>query len=467
MAPEVKIGLETHVELLTESKIFCSCKNSFGDAPNTNCCEICTGMPGAMPSLNKKVIELALRAGLALDCEISPVSVMARKNYVYPDLSKAYQITQSSRPLLKNGKVTLPSGREIRIERIHIEEDAGKLKHKDKKAFIDYNRAGVPLIEIVTYPDFKSGREVREYLNCLGLTMRKLGISDCKMQEGSLRCDINISLKEGDRQFERTEIKNVNSYSYCEKAVDYEIRRQMKIISGGGAILRETRRYDSKKDITEPMRKKEGQGDYRYFDEPDIPLIYIPEELILKLQGSLKTTAFTKMRSYMDMGLSYEEAFGILKYPHAEEYFDSLLNETGDADFALRIIYNYVFAALSEEERENEIKPDVKEILYVKGLIKERKVKREAEKTIFTKMFEMKKGFPELFSLNDFSDISKDDTRELALKVIRENEKAVCDYKSGKEKALYFLAGSVMKLSGRKADIITVKEALKEIIDKS
>lgn len=465
MEPEVKIGLETHVELLTESKIFCSCKNSFGDEPNTNCCEICTGMPGAMPSLNKKAVELAVKAGLALGCEVNRTSCMARKNYVYPDLSKAYQITQSDRPLLKNGKVTLPSGRQIRIERIHIEEDAGKLKHKDNKVFIDYNRAGVPLIEIVTFPDFKSGREVREYLQCLGMTMRRLKISDCKMQEGSLRCDINISLKYNGHQYERTEIKNVNSYSYSEKAVDYEIERQKKIISGGGEILRETRRYDSKKDVTESMRKKEGQGDYRYFDEPDIPSIHISDELLSKLKGADNTTAFTKIREYMDMGLNYDEALGIFKYPQTEKYFDSLVKKTHDADFSLRIIYNYVFAALSEGERESEIKPDVEKILYVTGLINEGKIKREFAKEIFTRMFEEKKGFDELFDISDFSGISEKEVKELSLRVIMENEKAVSDYKSGKEKALYFLAGNVMKISGKKADITKVKETLKEIIN--
>ena len=239
-------GLETHVELSTKTKIFCSCEVKFGEPPNTLCCEVCTGAPGALPVLNKRVVEYGVLAGLSLDCEIEKSSKMDRKNYFYPDLPKAYQISQFDIPLCRDGFLTLSSGKKIRIERIHIEEDAGKLIRKEGEVLIDYNRAGVPLIEIVTKPDFASADEVREYLEKLQILMRYIGISDCRMQEGSLRCDVNVSLfdEEKGRGFERTEIKNMNSIGNIVKAIESESERQKNLLKKGEEIKRLTLRYD-------------------------------------------------------------------------------------------------------------------------------------------------------------------------------------------------------------------------------
>ena len=258
-------GFETHVELSTATKIFCGCSTKFGAAPNTHCCPVCIGQPGALPVLNKKVVEYAIRAGLATHCTINTVTHLDRKNYCYPDLPKAYQISQYDKPLCEHGYVELESGKRIRITRIHIEEDAGKLVHERGHTFIDYNRGGVPLIEIVSEPDISSPQEAREYVEKLQLIMRYIGVSDCRMQEGSLRCDVNISLKrEGDtRPGTRTEIKNMNSLNFIERAMEYEAARQAEILDGGGKVEQATLRYDETTGETYVMRTKEDAQDYR------------------------------------------------------------------------------------------------------------------------------------------------------------------------------------------------------------
>ena len=252
MKYELVAGLETHVELSTKTKIFCSCTTEFGGDQNTHCCPICIGLPGTLPKLNEKVVDYAIMAGLATNCEISKISKMDRKNYVYPDLPKAYQISQYDMPLCKNGYIQLSNGRKIRINRIHIEEDAGKLIHQMGDTFIDYNRGGVPLIEIVTEPDIRSVDEAKEYVEKLQLIMKHLEISDCKMQEGSMRCDVNISVrKEGSKEFgTRTEIKNMNSITFMTKAMEYEYKRQIEAIENGEEIYQETLRYDEKNNET-------------------------------------------------------------------------------------------------------------------------------------------------------------------------------------------------------------------------
>ena len=246
MKYELVAGFETHIELATKTKIFCSCTTQFGSDPNTHCCPVCIGLPGALPRLNEQVVRFAIMAGLATNCEISEISKMDRKNYCYPDLPKAYQISQFDKPLCKNGYIELSSGKKIRINRIHIEEDAGKLIHKDGDTYVDYNRGGVPLIEIVTEPDFRSTDEAREYVEKLQQVMRYIGISDCRMQEGSMRCDVNISVRqEGSEVFgTRTEIKNMNSITFITKAMEYEYERQIKVIESGGEVVQETLRYD-------------------------------------------------------------------------------------------------------------------------------------------------------------------------------------------------------------------------------
>ncbi|HHZ02000.1 MAG TPA: Asp-tRNA(Asn)/Glu-tRNA(Gln) amidotransferase subunit GatB, partial [Tissierellia bacterium] len=289
MSYELVVGLETHVELSTKTKIFCQCTTEFGGEPNTHCCPVCLGMPGTLPKLNKKVVEYAVKAGLATNCKIRNYSKMDRKNYVYPDLPKAYQVSQFDKPICENGYITLSSGKNIRINRIHIEEDAGKLIHERGDTYIDYNRGGVPLIEIVTEPDIRSVEEAVEYIEQLRLIMKYIGVSDVKMQEGSLRCDVNISVrKKGEEKFgTRAEIKNMNSVNFIAKAIEYEFERQVDLLESGGVVEQETRRYDSDKNITESMRGKEDAEDYRYFREPDLVNIYVSEEDINKYKKEL------------------------------------------------------------------------------------------------------------------------------------------------------------------------------------
>ena len=289
MRYELVAGLETHVELSTKTKIFCGCTTEFGGSPNTHCCPICIGLPGTLPKLNKEVVRYAIRAGLATNCEISRISKMDRKNYCYPDLSKAYQISQYDKPLCKNGYIELSSGRRIRLNRIHIEEDAGKLIHQKGDTYVDYNRGGVPLIEIVTEPDFRSVDEVREYVEKLQLIMRYIGVSDCKMQEGSMRCDVNISVRpEGQKEFgTRTEIKNMNSIAFMAKAIEYEQERQIDIIESGGSVQQETLRYDDATNTTSSMRGKEDANDYRYFRDPDLVTINVTDQEVEELEKTI------------------------------------------------------------------------------------------------------------------------------------------------------------------------------------
>ncbi|MBO4962171.1 MAG: Asp-tRNA(Asn)/Glu-tRNA(Gln) amidotransferase subunit GatB, partial [Clostridia bacterium] len=267
MKYEIVSGLETHVELSTKTKIFCGCTTAFGGAPNSHTCPVCTGMPGALPILNRKVLEYAIRAGLATNCKINLITRMDRKNYTYPDLPKAYQISQFDKPVCENGYITLSSGKKIGITRIHIEEDAGKLVHENGYTYVDYNRGGVPLIEIVSEPDISSSDEAKEYIEKLQLIMRYIGVSDCKMQEGSIRCDVNISLRPvGETKFgTRTEIKNMNSLSHIEKAMKYEYERQAEILDNGGKVVQETLRFNEEDGTTSSMRGKEDAQDYRYF----------------------------------------------------------------------------------------------------------------------------------------------------------------------------------------------------------
>ncbi|MDY4191517.1 MAG: Asp-tRNA(Asn)/Glu-tRNA(Gln) amidotransferase subunit GatB, partial [Oscillospiraceae bacterium] len=274
---ELVAGLETHVELSTKAKIFCSCSTAFGGQPNSHCCPVCIGLPGTLPKLNRQVVRYAIRAGLALGCRISEISKMDRKNYVYPDLPKAYQISQFDKPLCRDGAVELSNGRTIRINRIHIEEDAGKLIHERGDTFVDYNRGGVPLIEIVTEPDFRSVGEVKEYVELLQLTMKYLGISDCRMEEGSLRCDVNLSVRaQGSEALgTRTEIKNMNSFTHIARAMEYEFSRQQELLASGEPVIQETLRYDTASGVTESMRSKEDAQDYRYFRDPDLVTIRV------------------------------------------------------------------------------------------------------------------------------------------------------------------------------------------------
>ena len=296
-------GIETHVELATATKVFCGCSTKFGAAPNTLCCPICTGQPGVLPVLNRKALQLCIRAGLALNCKINSRTRFARKNYFYPDLPKTYQISQEALPVCQDGFIRLESGKIIRIERIHLEEDAGKLVHDGDKTFIDYNRCGVPLIEIVTRPDISSPQEAREYIESLQNILRFAGVSDCRMQEGSLRCDVNISVSVDGAEGTRTEIKNLNSLSNAERAMRSEYERQLAILEGGGVVEQATMRFDEKSGRTVAMRTKESARDYRYFTEPDIPDILISESDLQAERAAIPELPAQRRERYVSLGV--------------------------------------------------------------------------------------------------------------------------------------------------------------------
>ena len=366
MKYEMVAGFETHIELATNTKIFCSCTTEFGADSNTHCCPICIGLPGTLPKLNRQVVKYAIMAGLATNCEIANISKMDRKNYCYPDLPKlnrqvvryaimaglatnceiaevakmdrknycypdlpkAYQISEYDKPLCEHGYIELSNGRKIRILRIHIEEDAGKLVHAHGDTYVDYNRGGVPLIEIVTEPDFRSVDEAREYVERLQQIMRAIGVSDCRMQEGSMRCDVNISVRpEGsDELGTRTEIKNMNSINNIAKAMEYEFERQVDVIENGGKVIQETLRYDDATNTTSSMRGKEDANDYRYFRDPDLVTILTSREEVEEIRKTLPELPEAKKARYIkDYDIPEKDAALLTKYRKVSEYFDEAI----------------------------------------------------------------------------------------------------------------------------------------------
>lgn len=469
MKYELVAGLETHVELSTKTKIFCSCTTEFGGDQNTHCCPICIGLPGTLPKLNEKVVDYAIMAGLATNCEISEISKMDRKNYVYPDLPKAYQISQYDMPLCKNGYIQLSNGRKIRINRIHIEEDAGKLIHQMGDTFIDYNRGGVPLIEIVTEPDIRSVDEAKEYVEKLQLIMKHLEISDCKMQEGSMRCDVNISVrKEGSKEFgTRTEIKNMNSITFMTKAMEYEYKRQIEAIENGEEIYQETLRYDEKNNETLSMRGKEDANDYRYFREPDLVTIEVSKERIEKLQSILPENPDVKLKRYIEgFGLSELDASLLIKYKRISDFFDIASNGIKNKKIISNLILGQIFKHLeNDEEKEKfDIKVSASQLKDLALLVDSGKVRLNLAKSVIDKMLETGKDAKEFISESDLSEISEEDIIELCNKAIELNEKAVNDYVNGKEKALKSLVGFVMKSTKGRADALFTEKTLKKML---
>lgn len=466
---ELVSGLETHVELSTNTKIFCSCTTQFGSEPNTHCCPICIGLPGTMPLLNKEVVRFAIMAGLATHCEISPIAKMDRKNYVYPDLPKAYQISQYDKPLCQNGYIKLSNGRKIRILRIHIEEDAGKLVHERGNTYVDYNRGGVPLIEIVTEPDIRSIEEATEYVERLQLIMKYIGVSDCKMQEGSLRCDVNISVREkGAEEFgTRTEIKNMNSFSFMQKAMEYEYERQIDVIESGGEVIQETRRFNTDTGETEQMRSKEDAHDYRYFREPDLVTIKTEESEVEEIRKSLPELPDAKFERYVsDFGLSETDANIIVKYRRVAEFFDDVASKIGNAKTASNFIITQIFRTLStDEQKENfDIKVSADSLVALIKLLEEKKINNNMAKSTLDKMLETGKSVDELIDKNDLGGVDENELRKICEEVIASNEKVVNDIKGGKMAAFGALVGGVMKATKGKADARLAGEILHDIL---
>ena len=469
MKYELVAGFETHVELQTNTKIFCSCTTKFGGDPNTHCCPVCIGLPGTLPKLNERVVEYAIMAGLATNCEIAEIAKMDRKNYCYPDLPKAYQISQYDKPLCKHGYIQLSNGRKIRILRIHIEEDAGKLIHNHGDTYVDYNRGGVPLIEIVTEPDFRSIDEAKEYVEKLQQTMRYIGISDCRMQEGSMRCDVNISVRpEGSEKLgTRTEIKNMNSITNIAKAMEYEYERQVDLIESGGEVVQETLRYDDATGTTSSMRSKEDAHDYRYFREPDLVTINVPRERVEEIKGRLPELPEQKYARYTEeYGIPEKDAAQLTKYRSISEYFDKASEGLKSPKTASNFIIGQIFRRLETEADKEalDIKTTPEQLNELCKLLESGKLKNNLAKKALDQMLDSGKPVTDFVSESDMAGLDDATLTEYCQNAIASMQAAVADYKSGKEKALMAVLGNVMKQSRGRADAPTVIAKLKELI---
>lgn len=469
MKYELVAGFETHVELSTKTKIFCSCSTEFGGEPNTHCCPVCIGLPGTLPKLNEQVVKYAVMAGLATNCEIAEIAKMDRKNYCYPDLPKAYQISQYDKPLCEHGYIELENGRKIRITRIHIEEDAGKLIHRHGDTYVDYNRGGVPLIEIVSEPDIRTVDEAREYVEKLQQIMRYIGVSDCRMQEGSMRCDVNISVREAgtEKLGTRTEIKNMNSITHIAKAMEYEFERQVDLIEAGEKVVQETLRYDETTNTTSPMRSKEDAHDYRYFREPDLVTINVTKDEVEKIKESLPELPADKLNRYVnDYQIPEKDASLLTKYRNIAEYFDKASKGLKTPKTASNFIIGQMFRTL-ETEIEKEafaVKTTPQQLFELCKLIEDGKLKNSLAKGTLDKMLETGKSVTDFVSEEDMAGLDENTLITLCNNAIEQNQNAVADYKAGKEKALMALLGNVMKNSRGRADAKAVTEKLKELL---
>ena len=468
MTWETVIGLETHVELATETKIFCSCTTAFGGAPNTHCCPVCTGMPGTLPVLNEKVLEFAVRAGLALNCAITRKSHFDRKNYFYPDLPKAYQISQLYLPICRDGAVDIGGGKTIGIHELHMEEDAGKLVHDPwtDQTCCDYNRCGVPLIEIVTEPDFHTADEVIAYLEQLRSTLQYLGVSDCKMQEGSLRCDVNLSVRPaGSTELgTRTEMKNLNSFKAISRAIQYESRRQIELLEEGKRVIQETRRWDENKDATYAMRSKENAQDYRYFPDPDLPPVELSEAYLEHLRSAQPELAPARMERYQrQFGLPAYDTEMLTSQKALSDFFEAVVALGAPAKQASNWIMGEVLRALSARSMEAADMPlSPATLARLIALVAEGKLNRNTAVTVFEAVFDSDGDVDAYVADHGLEQIRDDSLVEAAVdKAFADNPKSVEDYRSGKEKAFGFLVGQVMRQLRGKADPKAVNEAVR------
>lgn len=476
MEYEIVIGLEVHAELATKSKIYCSCTTQFGGEPNTHCCPICTGMPGVLPVLNRRVVEYAVKAGLAMNCSISEFSKQDRKNYFYPDLPKAYQTSQYDLPLCYKGHVDIENGREkkrIGITRIHIEEDAGKLMHDEWETgtLVDYNRCGVPLIEIVSEPDMRSAEEVKAFLENVKSTLEYLEVSDCKMQEGSLRADINLSVRPvGQKEFgTRTEMKNLNSFRAIMRAVEAETARQIKELEAGGEIVQETRRWDDAKSLSFSMRSKEEAHDYRYFPEPDLVPIVVDEKWREELSASLPELPEARKKRYVsEYGLPEYDAWLLTSSKTLADFFERAVKSGGNAKAVSNWIMGDMMRLLKDRGLEAESVPFPAEHLAgLLALIDKGTISGTIAKKVFEKMFDSGRA-PDAIVKEEGLEVVTDrgEIAGMVRKVLDSNPQSVNDFKNGKEKALGFLVGQVMREARGKADPQLVNKLLREELGK-
>ena len=471
---ETVIGLEVHVELATKTKIFCSCSTEFGKAPNTHTCPVCTGMPGSLPVLNKQVVEYAMAIGLATNCEISKICKFDRKNYFYPDNPQNYQISQLYLPIARNGYVEIEAGgrkKKVRIHEMHMEEDAGKLIHDewDDASLVDYNRSGVPLVEIVSEPDMRSAEEVIAYLEKLRMIIQYLGASDCKLQEGSMRADVNLSVREaGTEEFgTRTEMKNLNSFKAIARAIEGERERQIELLEEGKAVVQETRRWDDNKESSYAMRSKEDTQDYRYFPEPDLVPIAISGEWIEQIRARQPELQTEKLERYKkEFDIPEYDAKIITGSKHMADIFEAASAVCGKPKKVSNWLMVETLRLLKERGMEpEEISFSPENLAKLVNLTESRAINSSVAKEVFEKIFAQDID-PEIYveehglkTVNDEGALE-----EVIRKVIADNPKAAEDYHSGKEKALGALVGQTMKAMKGKADPGLVNRKLREMI---
>lgn len=476
---EVVVGLEVHAELKTESKIFCGCSTAFGAEPNTQVCPICAGFPGMLPVLNRQVVELAIRTGLALNCEIADFCKFDRKNYFYPDLPKAYQNSQYDLPICKQGYLEIDVDghrKKVRINRAHMEEDAGKLVHQGSittsaYTLVDLNRSGVPLLEIVSEPDMRGPGEARAYMEKLRAILLFAGVSDCKMEEGSLRCDANVSVRlRGEKALgTRSEIKNLNSFRSLEKAIEYEARRHIEALEDGEKLVQETRTWDEEKQITQSLRSKEEAHDYRYFPEPDLPPLRIGREWVEEVRASLpEMPDEAQKRLVRDHGLPEYDAALLTLTPEQLDFFDQAVALCQDA----KAVSNWMMGDMSRLLKQNNMEINAcrftpAQLARMLQLIEAGTISGKMAKSIFEEMFNSGQDPERIIKEKGMAQISnEDELGKIIEKIIQAHPGVVQDYHGGKEKAFGFFVGQVMKDTRGQANPAIVNRLLKERLNR-
>ncbi len=470
---EAVIGLEVHVQLNTKTKIFCSCSTSFGETPNSNTCPVCLGLPGALPVLNKEVVKKAIQLGTAIEANINQYSIFARKNYFYPDLPKAYQISQFEVPIVSDGKLeidTKEGAKIVRIERAHMEEDAGKNIHEGSYSLVDLNRACTPLLEIVSKPDMRNSEEAIAYLKKLHAIVRFIGISDANMQEGNFRCDANVSIRpKGDEKlYTRVEIKNLNSFRFIAKAIEYEIERQSAAWENGRyheEVVQETRLFDTAKGITLSMRNKEESADYRYFKDPDLYPVFIDEKLLKEAQKINELPSTKKIRYMKDFNLKEDDANLLVSDPLLAEYFESMLNLGVKAKTSVTWLCVELLGRLKAETTLENCGVSAHMLGALAKRIDEGKISGKSAKDVLDKLLEEQGG--DVDALIEQMGLSQVNDTESIVKVVEEvlknNADKVLEYKSGKDKLFGFFVGQAMKnLKGANPSVVNaiLKEKL-------
>ncbi len=466
---EPVIGLEIHVQIETRTKLFCSCPVEFGAEPNSNVCPVCLGLPGSLPVINRRAVELAIRAGLALNCRINERSVFARKNYFYPDLPKGYQISQYEEPLAVEGWLEV-GGKRVRIRRLHLEEDAGKNIHEGSKTYVDLNRAGTPLMEIVTEPDIDSPELAREFLEKLRNIMRYAGVSKADMEKGQLRCDINISIRpKGSKELgTRVEVKNVNSFRFVQKAIEAEFERQVKLVKGGEKVIQETRTFDPSTGLTHPMRTKEEAEDYRYFPDPDLLPLLVPREWIEEIKARMPEMPEQRLERLMkDYGLDEKTAQILVDNKDFGDFFEEALKYyREDPKLTANWLLNDLLGSLRDtgiDFEDSMVKPE--HLASLIKLIKEGTLSSKLAKEVIKEMVRTGKEPEKIVEERGLKQVSDESAiRSLVEEVLKENPKEVERYRSGEEKVFGFLVGQVMKKAKGKANPQLVNKILKEML---